>query len=113
MKWYIASSQDEYVPQMKKIYTIDTEVIDGVDWVLVIGGGAVSVLSVAGLVYWLYNFFLHLFQASRGEIALWDNGFWKRSGVALLIIFLLLGGIWLTIFEELYNTMVVWGWKTE
>lgn len=48
-------SGTEFVPQMKKMYTVDPGVVDSLDWFILLAGAAGTIMSTAALVYWFWK----------------------------------------------------------
>ncbi|PWW01206.1 hypothetical protein DFQ01_11096 [Paenibacillus cellulosilyticus] len=111
MSRLLASSKDEYIEQMKTVYAIDTGTVESVDWLLVIGGAAVTFVSIAALIYWISKIILRLYAVRRGKAALADGLFWKRMTIGIVLILFLIGGTWLVLLEQFFSLMRQWGWK--
>lgn len=109
---YLSEVSDEYIQKMKKFYTIDSDTLSSMDWLLLLGGSCLTILTVVALIYWISKLFLFLLSCKAGRSNFRDTLFWKRMGVGLAIIMLLMAGSLLLIFENLYNILVMWGWGT-
>lgn len=103
---------DDYVEKMKKVYTIDVNTLSSMDWLIVIGGLILTLITFAALIYWVYKLFFFLLRCRAGYEHFGDTKFWKRMGVSIIIIMLMMSGSLLIIFENLYTILEVWGWTT-
>lgn len=103
-------TDNDYISKMKKMYKVDPDVVDGMNWFLVLAGAAGTILCVLALSYWLIRFFGFLLSASRGAKSIKDTRFWRNMGVALLIIILIMTGSVFTLLSQFYDYMALWGW---
>jgi len=101
---------NDYISKMKKMYTVDPDVVDHLNWFLVLAGAAGTILCALALAYWLIRFFSFLLSVSRGAKNLKDTKFWKRMVVALLLILLFMTGSVFTVLSQFYDYMALWGW---
>lgn len=101
---------NDYISKMKKMYTVDPDVVDNLNWLLVLAGATGTILCVLALSYWLIRFFAFLLSASRGAKSLKDTKFWKRMAVGLLLILLFMTGSVFTVLSQFYDYMAIWGW---
>ncbi|ULO07152.1 hypothetical protein H1230_30155 [Paenibacillus sp. 19GGS1-52] len=101
---------NDYISKMKKMYIVDPDVVDNLNWLLVLAGATGTILCVFALSYWLIRFFAFLLLASRGAKSLKDTKFWKRMAVGLLLILLFMTGSVFTVLSQFYDYMAIWGW---
>ncbi|WP_336775392.1 hypothetical protein [Paenibacillus sp. MMO-58] len=101
---------NKYLPQMKKMYTIDPGAWGSLDWVLVIGGTFATLLCLGAFVYWIVKLSVRMLKISAGTARLNDPPFWKRMGISLMLILLFMAGAVFLIFEQIYKTMQNAGW---
>ncbi|OME79597.1 hypothetical protein BK120_21720 [Paenibacillus sp. FSL A5-0031] len=108
---YLASETSEaYLKKMKKMYAIDVNQLGALEWVLVIAGTFATIVSTIALVYWLYKIILFLWQVKLAKANLNDSIFWKRMGIALVIIMLFVTSGMFAILEGIFNVLGKMGW---
>lgn len=111
MHSYIAAETSEaYLKKMKKMYTIDVSQLGMLEWVLVIAGTLASVISILALIYWMYKIITFLWKVKLAKANLNDSAFWKRMGIALIIIMLFMTSGLFAILEGIYKVLLKTGW---
>ena len=102
----------EWIDQIE-IYPIDSDTVQKIDWALVLGGAALTILCVVAFLYWLYKLIIHLWAANSGKAAIVDQKFWFRMLIALILIMALMSGVWLTVIDQFFGELnrVLKGWK--
>ncbi|MGG1670000.1 hypothetical protein ACIFOE_04985 [Paenibacillus sp. NRS-1783] len=106
----LKTTVQDYVDQMKKIYAPDLNSVAGVDQILILIGGLISVMSFVAMLVWIFILLKFINQVSMATRSIKDYAFYKRMGVGLLIIFLVLTGGVTMIFSQLYDQMFHQGW---
>ncbi|GIP61142.1 hypothetical protein [Paenibacillus woosongensis] len=102
----------DYLSEMKKIYTIDTSVMSGMDWFFAI----ISVVATLGCVIvmgiWIVTLLLFLISCLRGKRSINDSFFWKRMGASLIVIMLFMSGAIFMFLSKAYGALIAWGWTS-
>ncbi|RJX40946.1 hypothetical protein D3P09_02705 [Paenibacillus pinisoli] len=107
--------QDQKWSDQFDVYPIDGSVIDGLDWAIVIGGAVGTIICAAAFFYWIFKLLAHLWAANAGKVAMNDPVFWKRMGIGLIILMVLMSGLWLLIIERMFDEInqSLKGWYTK
>lgn len=100
-----------YIQQIKKMYNVDTGVLNNMDWFLLMAGSIGTVLCTVAFFYWFYKLIIFVHQVNRAKAKFKDMRFWKRMGIALLMIILFMSGSVVMLFARAFDFMAVWGWK--
>jgi hypothetical protein len=100
-----------YMEQVKKLYSVDDGVLNGMDWLIILAGSIGTILSVVAFFYWCIKLVVFIILANSGKAKMKDLRFWKRMGIALLIIVLIMSGSLVLIFARIFDFLAVWGWK--
>ncbi|ARR10726.1 hypothetical protein [Paenibacillus bovis] len=103
---------EEYWEQMKKIYPVNTGLISKADQIFIGLNVVISILLIGLFCYWLMRVFTFLAATRTARANLADTDFWVRMGAAGLILFLVMSGSILVLFEQLYNLAIENGWST-
>ncbi|GIP08835.1 hypothetical protein J1TS5_10050 [Paenibacillus macerans] len=106
----IANADNPYIPQLKKMYTIDPGVLSELDWVFVMIGTVGTVLSTAAFVYWLYKLLVFLAMVASGKDSIRNRKVWKNLLLGLLLIFLFISGSVILIISRFFDFMSLLGW---
>lgn len=106
------SISTDYLSEMKKIYTIDTSVMSGMDWFLIIVSVIATVGSIIILVFWIVTLLLFLISCLRGKRTFNDSFFWKRMGASLILIMLFMSGAIFMFLSKAYDALIAWGWTS-
>ncbi len=97
------STDDMYMKQIKESYGFKPGILDSMDWFLLIGGTAVTVVTVAAFIFWLFKLLLRLASIQRGKATLKDEVFWKRMGISLLIIVFVMSSVIFAFLENFWE----------
>ena len=102
---------NNYMQQMKKMYSVDTGVLNDMDWLLLMAGSIGTVLCTVAFFYWFYKIIMFIHQVNRGKARFRDLKFWKRIGIGLIMIILFMSGSLVMLFARFFDFMAVWGWR--
>ncbi|MGC5326992.1 hypothetical protein [Brevibacillus sp. SYSU BS000544] len=95
----------DYLEDMKKFYGFKTDDLDDIDWIFTIGMTLATITCVGSFVYLIINIVMRIINAQRGKVTLFDSKYWIRVGVSFMLIFFLVGGIFMVIIERFYGSV--------
>ncbi|WP_139293527.1 hypothetical protein [Mycobacterium tuberculosis] len=104
-----SNTNQEYLDQIRKVYVVEQDSVEKLDWFLILAGSIGTILSVIAIVGWILYFFTFLFRCSIGKSSIRDIGFWKRMIGSFLVIVLFTTGVIFAFGEEMYNLLLEWG----
>ncbi|MGG4108813.1 hypothetical protein AAXB25_33465 [Paenibacillus lautus] len=105
----VVKPSGKYLSDIKKVYTVDEEVLNKFDWFLLFIGTIGTILCAAAFIWWVFKIFTFIVNVSRGADTIRNKPFWIRMGGAFLIItFFMSGSIYLFV-SEIYDLIAYWG----
>lgn len=102
---------DIYMQQLKKVYVVDSTVLDGMDWFLVIAGAIGTIFCTIAFIYWLGKLLVFIYKVSRAKAKFNDKRFWKQMATGFILIILFMTGSLVMLFSRIFDFLAVWGWK--
>lgn len=105
----VVQPSGKYLSDIKKVYTVDEEVLNNSDWFLLFIGTIGTILCTASFVWWLLKIITFFVNVSRGADTIRNKPFWIRMGGALLIIMFFMSGSLLLFVSEIYDLIAYWG----
>ncbi|OMG48362.1 hypothetical protein BK140_16860 [Paenibacillus macerans] len=107
-----ANANNPYIPQLKKMYTIDPGVLSTLDWVFIMAGALGTIISTAAFLYWFWKFLIFILNVVSGKDSIRNKKVWRSLLLGLLLIFLFISGSAILIISRFYDFMSLVGWGT-
>ncbi|WP_338709261.1 hypothetical protein [Paenibacillus amylolyticus] len=99
----------QYLDQLKKVYVVDPNAVDTVNWVLVFAGTIGTIIFVVAIVGWIYTFVLYMASVSLGRASLKNKKFWIQMVGSLFVIIFYSTGVLFAFGSEMYKLLQSWG----
>lgn len=97
------AAEDNPITKIKKYLKLRWELLDKADWAFGLIMVVVTLMVIFVIVYFIFKIVGHIISSQRGKATLWDKQFWLTQGGGLLIVFLLVGGFFMSTLEAIYD----------
>lgn len=98
-----AEGSENPITKLKEKLKYRWDVLDNADFVFILVMFFVTLAVIAAIVFIIVKVVIHVMASVQGKANMWDKKFWLTMGGALLILFVLIGGLVFEVMESLFN----------